>query len=406
MFKYIKIAWRNLWRNTRRTLITAASVFFGVFFAIFMTSVQKGSFENMIGNMARFYSGYIQIQQTDFKENPGVNNSFEMQEQLDKIINSNKNITASANRIQTFALASNETKSFPAMVFGVNPEDENSISQLSKHIEEGEYLKSGSKDLMIGKVLANNLNLFIGDSLILLGQGYHGVTAVGIYKVAATLDFPLPSLNKQIIYMDLANCQVFVSLQDKITSKIIMVENTEDVNKVMSDLDLGAGGDLVIYSWKDLMPELLNLIEGKEASSAMVKSLLFMIIGFGVWATIMMMMNERKRELGVMIAIGFQKSKLLFMMLTESFLIGIIGIISGLAVSYPIMWYMFKNPIILSGEMAETYETMGFEPKISFSANPEIFFNPAVTIMIIFMLVSLYQIYFVAKLKIVDSLKA
>lgn len=406
MFKYIKIAWRNLWRNTRRTLITAASVFFGVFFAIFMTSVQKGSFENMIGNMARFYSGYIQIQQTDFKENPGVNNSFEMQEQLDKIINSNKNITASANRIQTFALASNETKSFPAMVFGVNPEDENSISQLSKHIEEGEYLKSGSKDLMIGKVLANNLNLFIGDSLILLGQGYHGVTAVGIYKVAATLDFPLPSLNKQIIYMDLANCQVFVSLQDKITSKIIMVENTEDVNKVMSDLDLGAGGDLVIYSWKDLMPELLNLIEGKEASSAMVKSLLFMIIGFGVWATIMMMMNERKRELGVMIAIGFQKSKLLFMMLTESFLIGIIGIISGLAVSYPIMWYMFKNPIILSGEMAETYKTMGFEPKISFSANPEIFFNPAVTIMIIFMLVSLYQIYFVAKLKIVDSLKA
>lgn len=406
MFKFLKIAWRNLWRNTRRTLITSASVFFGVFFAIFMTSVQKGSFENMIGNMARFYSGYIQIQQTDFKENPGVNNSFQISQQFEERINTNKRITSSASRIQTFALASNETTSFPAIIFGVNPEDENFISQLSKHIEEGEYISGGSKDLMIGKVLANNLNLNVGDSLILLGQGYHGVTAVGIYKVAALLDFPLPDLSKQIIYMDLANCQEFVSIQGKITSKIIMVENTEDVNKVMSDLESGVGGDIVIYSWKDLMPELLNLIEGKEASGAMVKSLLFMIIGFGVWATIMMMMNERKRELGVMIAIGFQKSKLLFMMLTESFLIGIIGILSGLAVSYPIMWYMFKNPIILTGEMAETYKNMGFEPKISFSVNPEIFYNPAITIMIIFMLVSLYQIYFVAKLKIVDSLKA
>lgn len=406
MFKYLKIAWRNLWRNTRRTLITAASVFFGVFFAIFMTSVQKGSFENMIGNMARFYSGYIQIQQTDFKENPGVNNSFQISHQFEEQINTNKRITSSASRIQTFALASNETTSFPAIIFGVNPEDENFISQLSKHIEEGEYISGGSKDLMIGKVLANNLNLNVGDSLILLGQGYHGVTAVGIYKVAALLDFPLPDLSKQIIYMDLANCQEFVSIQGKITSKIIMVENTEDVNKVMSDLESGVGGDIVIYSWKDLMPELLNMIEGKEASGALVKSLLFMIIGFGVWATIMMMMNERKRELGVMIAIGFQKSKLLFMMLTESFLIGIIGILSGLAVSYPIMWYMFKNPIILTGEMAETYKNMGFEPKISFSVNPEIFYNPAITIMIIFMLVSLYQIYFVAKLKIVDSLKA
>ena len=405
MTKYIKIAWRNLWRNTRRTLITSSSVFFGVFFAVFMTSVQKGSFENMISNMARFYSGYIQIQQSDFKDNPGVNNSFQMAQQLKEVIDSNPKITSSANRVQTFALASNETKSFPAIIFGVNPEDENSISQLSKHIDEGEYISNGSKDLMIGKVLANNLNLAVGDSLILLGQGYHGQSAVGIYKVTGLLDFPLPSLSKQIVYMDIANCQEFTSIKELITSNAIMVESTDDVDKVMNDLLPYSTDEITIYSWQDLMPELLNLIEGKEASGAMVKSLLFMIIGFGVWATIIMMMNERKRELGVMIAIGFQKGKLLVMMMLESAFIGIIGVVSGLAVSYPIMWHLYKNPIYVTGEMAETYKSMGFEPKIAFSANPEIFYNPAITILIIFMLVSLYQIYFVAKLKVVDSIK-
>jgi len=405
MLKYIKIAWRNLWRNTRRTLITAASVFFGVFFAIFMTSVQKGSFENMIGNMARFYSGYIQIQQEDFKETPGVNNSFVISDELESAINNNTNITSSAKRIETFALASNEETSFPVMIFGVDPENENLISGLNKYIKKGEYIKNGSLDLMLGKMLAENLNLKVGDSLILLGQGFHGVSAVGIYKVAALLDFPLPSLSKQIVYMDLQNCQEFVSIQDRITSNIIMVDNTSKVKAVIKNLEGNVGDENAIYSWEDLMPELLNLIEGKEASSAIIKSLLFMIIGFGVWATIMMMMNERKRELGVMIAIGFQKGKLLIMMLIESSLIGVLGVLAGLVISYPIMLYFFKNPIIVTGEMAETYKSMGFEPKIAFSVDPEIFYNPAITVFLIFLLVSLYQIYFIARLKVVDSLK-
>ena len=120
----------------------------------------------------------------------------------------------------------------------------------------------------------------------------------------------------------------------------------------------------------------------------------------------MMMMHERRRELGVMVAIGFQKGKLLFMMLVESAFIGLIGIASGLIVSYPIFYYLYKNPIIVTGEMAETYESMGFEAKIAFSVSPEIFYNPAITIMIIFMIVSLYQIYYVAKLNVVKSLKS
>ena len=120
MLKYIKIAWRNLWRNTRRTLITSASVFFGVFFAIMMTSVQKGSFENMISNMAKFYSGYIQIQEVEFKESPGVNNSFVISDQLQNAINNNPNITSSTKRVETFALASNEDKSYPSFVIGID----------------------------------------------------------------------------------------------------------------------------------------------------------------------------------------------------------------------------------------------------------------------------------------------
>lgn len=406
MFKYIKIAWRNLWRNTRRTLITSASVFFGVFFAIMMTSIQKGSFENMISNMAKFYSGYIQIQEVDFKESPGVNHSFKLTDHLQNAINNNKLITSSTSRVETFALASNNDHSYPTLILGIQPEKENQKSELSKYVKDGSYLIDGSKDLLVGKILAQNLNIKVGDSLVLLGQGYHGMSAVGIYKIAGLLDFPLLDLSKQIIYMDIAVAQDFASIPEKITSNVIMVENTDMIDKVITALQPNIENDIIIYSWQDLMPELLNLIEGKQSSGVMIKTLLFMIIGFGVWSTIMMMMHERRRELGVMVAIGFKKGKLLFMMLIESAFIGVIGVLSGLIVSYPIFWYLFNNPIIITGDMASIYESMGFEPKIAFSVSPEIFYNPAITIMIIFMLVSLYQIYYIAKLDVIKSLKS
>jgi len=406
MFKYVKIAWRNLWRNKRRTLITSSSIFFGVFFAIMLTSIQKGSFENMIKNMAKFSTGYIQIQESEFKESPGVNHSFVFDTELQNAIANNLAVTSSSKRVETFALASNEDKSYPSFVIGIEPEKENEKSGLSKYVKDGEYITSGSPDILVGKIMAQNLNIEVGDSLVLLGQGYHGVSAVGIYKVAGLLDFPLLDLSKQIVYMDLPIAQEFSSLPNMITSNVIMVESTDMIEPVMENLKLKLGENQAIYSWQDLMPELLNLIEGKESGGVMIKTLLFMIIGFGVWSTIMMMMNERKRELGVMIAIGFKKGRLLFMILIESAFIGILGVLSGIVVSYPIFWYLFKNPIIVTGGIAETYESMGFEPKISFNISPEIFYNPAITILIIFMIVSLYQIYYVAKLNVVKSLKS
>ena len=368
--------------------------------------MQKGSFENMIGNMARFYTGYIQIQNKDFKESPGVNNSFTLDENIKSIIAKIPEITSSTNRVETFAIASHLDNTYPAMIYGVSPEQENEKSGLAKFVKEGEYLKNGSKDILVGDVLAKNLKIAPGDSLVLFGQGYHGVTAVGIYRVAGLLRFPLPELSKRIVYMDIANCQYFSSLPNKITSTTILVESTDDVGFVMSGLSDIQNNDLRIYTWQDLMPEILNLIEGKESSAAMVKTLLFMIIGFGVLSTVIMLMNERKRELAVMISIGFRKGRLLFMILVESMFIAVIGILSGLAASYPVFYYLYKNPIIITGKMAETYESMGFEAKISFSISPEIFITPAIVVMAIFMIVSLYQIYFIAKLDVVKSLKS
>ena len=356
--------------------------------------------------MVRFYSGYLQIQESEFKELRSVNNSFVVDADFEQKIDNSKIVTQSTQRIETFALAGSEKNSFPAMIFGVIPEKEEAISGIAKWIGDGNYISSGSKDILIGKVLAENLEIQVNDSLVLIGQGFHGISAAGIYKVAGLLDFPLPDLSKQVIYMDIKTVQDFLGLEDKITSLVLMVEIPDNVKPAADEITPILGEDLKIYTWDELQPELLNLIEGKTASTKVVKVLLFMIIGFGVLATIIMLMHERMRELGVMIAIGFQKTKIMVMIIIESFFIGLIGVLSGIAGSFPLIYYLYKNPIHVTGKMAETYKSMGFEPILKFSASPEIFISPAITVFIIFGLISFYQIYFVAKLNTVNALRA
>ncbi|MCB2207948.1 MAG: FtsX-like permease family protein [Bacteroidetes bacterium] len=406
MSTYFIIAWRNLWRNSRRTLITSASIFFGVFFAIFMSSLQQGSFENMVDNMVRFYSGYIQVQESDFNQHRSLNNSMHADDNFQHEIDNHALVTQSSQRIESFALASSDENSFPCMLFGIQPEKEEAISGVSKWLSEGNFIKPGSKDLLVGKVLAKNLKIGVNDSIVLIGQGYHGVSSAGIYRISGILDFPLPDLSKQLIYMDLQNAQEFFSMPGLITSQVVMVEKPEQVAQVIFDLAPKLGAEMKIYSWDTLQPELVSLIDGKTASGKIVKLLLFMVIGFGVWATIIMLMHERKRELGVMIAVGFQKTRIMIMIIIESAFIGLIGVLIGIGISYPIIWYLFNNPIHVTGEMAETYKSMGFEPVLKFGINPNIFLNPAFTILVIFTVLSIYEIWYVARLKTVTALKA
>ena len=406
MKTYFKLAWRNLWRSKKRTLITVASIFFGVFFVVMMSSLQKGSFENMIENMVRFYSGYIQIQHEGYQESKSLNKSMVYDDSLDSLLKNTEGITAFTHRIESFALASTGDKSFGALVFGILPEQENKISGIKKRVTEGEYIKPGSKGIMIGKGLASNLNIGVNDTLILLGQGYHGVTAAGKYHVIALLDFPINDMDNRFVYLDMEACRDLYDLGEKATSAVIMVKDPYVVDRVISKLKPGVSDELVVLSWKEIQAELENLISGKLASGKIVKAILFMVIGFGIWGTIIMLMSERKRELGIMIAVGVRKIRLVWIVAIESFFIGLLGVVSGAMASFPLVYYLFKNPIYVTGEVAKTYEDMGFEPVIKFGLQPDIFINPVITVFILFCFITIYPVVFIKKLKTVDALRA
>jgi ABC-type lipoprotein release transport system permease subunit len=406
MFSNIKLAWRNLWRNPRRTLITIASVFFGVLLSTIMSSMQEGSYSSMIDNVVKFYSGYIQIQHEEYWEDKTINNLMDPTEDLISTVTSVEEITHATRRLESFSLASSEDITRGSMIIGIDPANEQKVTGLKKWITKGEYLESGDNAVMVASELAKYLKLDIGDTITLYSMGYHGVTAAGIYPIKGILKFPAPELNRQTIYMPLELCMDFYGTNGLVTSVVLMIEDQYQLDKAMRKVEEKISSPYAALSWSEMQPELLQFVEADRAGAVVMKAILYILIGFGIFGTVMMMVMERRREMGVMVAIGMQKHKLAGILFYETVFIGLAGVLAGFVASMPVIGYFYNNPIELTGDAGRTMEQFGVEPYMYFSWLPRVFYNQVIVVFLMTAAIAVYPLLVSMKLKVHEALRA
>jgi ABC-type lipoprotein release transport system permease subunit len=469
--KNYKIAWRNLWRNKRRTLITAASVFFAVFFALLMRSLQLGSYDHMFRNAIESYTGYIQVQNEDFKENPTVDNAFEVTTEIQQILLRDKNINDIVPRFESFALASSGALTKGVLVMGIDPGKETllsnvkgrlvcyrltgkvidslkrsnlpgkfvsrldlykedgytseSILQLDLGISDKEapsvmpdikritsfkngYIAAGNQEALIGDRLAKYLKLDIGDTLVLVGQGYHGTTAAGKFRIAGIIRLPTSDIDNKIVYLPVDVCQEFFSAPGMLTSLVLSIRDKSDnkIKKTMISLGKEVQPPLRLLGWREMNELLINQMDADNKSGGIMVAILYMVIAFGIFGTVLMMTIERRREFGVLVAIGMQKSKLAAIVSIEMIYIGLLGILSGIVVAFPSIIIGQYNPIRLSGEYAKVYESYGMEPVMPFMPVNFYFLWQSVVVGIIVGIAIIYPVRKIYKMKLVNSLRA
>ncbi len=404
MRNYI-IAWRNLWRNKRRTLITLSSIFFGVLLAILMRSMQEGSYINMINNVVKFYSGFIQIHDKDFWENKTLYYAFQPSDSLNESVRQTEGVILMTNRLESFALIASGENTQSAVVVGIEPNHENQITSLSKWLVSGNYLVSGSRGALLAQELAANLHADVGDTIVLLSQGYYGSNEAQRFVIEGILSFPSPELNKKFCYLDLGTAQEFYSAEGMITSMVLMVPDYSDVNQVLTTIRNDLDPSYAAISWDEMQPEMVQMIRGDRAGGLVMIIILYIIIAFGILGTIIMMIAERKKELAIMVAVGMQKNKLGGILFMETLYIGLIGVLSGIIVSIPIVIIMVYNPIPLTGAAAQTMQDMGIEPLMFFSGAPDIFINQMITVFAITCLVSIYPFLSALSLNVIKWMR-
>ncbi len=471
MNEYLKIAWRNIWRNKRRTLITTASIFFAMFLALVMRSFQIGSYGHMIRSMVESYTGYIQIQSKDYWDDKTIDNSFEFNEQILKSVEENQNVSLVVPRLESFALASSGEQTKGVLVLGVDPEKEKMMTKLEdrlikyrltpealklilkeelpeklkeklKTLENNSYSNTGKLELdmefengdtekylpkilkhsrfenkyfhendngvLVADRLAKFLNLSINDTIILLGQGYHGYSAAGKYPIRGLVKIPNPELDNMLVYMNLPYCQELYSVDNRLTSLSIDLKNNKDksVKKTKKSLILELDQEIyAIKDWKELNPELVQQIESDNGGGLIMIGILYMIVAFGIFGTVLMMTTERRREFGVMVAVGMQKYKLGIIVTCEMIMIGLLAIVSGIIASIPIIQYYYHNPVQLTGDMAKTIENYGMEPVMPMAWQADFFLTQTLIVILLVGVAIFYPIYTITRIKVIKALR-
>ena len=403
---YLKLAWRNIWRNKRRTFITIVSIVLAVVLAVFMRAMQLGMYDGMIRNVVGAFTGYVQVHALGYWEERSLDNSITFDAGLEQMLVALDGVEAVVPRIQSFALSSCGELTKGALITGVDPAKEGYLSDLHEKIEKGEVFGINDDKVLVAKGLAQYYDASVGDTIVFIGQGYHAMTAAGKYEISGIIDLNNPRLNNITVLMPLPTMQRYLGTDDIVTTLIIAKEErarTEDVTT-----SLIAALDPAIYevmNWHELMPELDQTIVADSIGGLIMVFILYMIITFGIFGTVLMMTEERMYEFGVLISIGMKRHKLMITIFLETVLLSLIAVTIGALLITPVVHYFNANPIELTGNGAEAMEKFGFDPVIPMLIDYSIQATHAGIICVVTVLMAFYPLWVISRVDPVRAMK-
>lgn len=401
----LTLAWRNIWRNRQRSIITMTSIAGAVLLSIATVSLQRGVFDRLIENLVSLYSGYIQVHGKGYWNEQTLENSFELSDSLAAAIEAKPGVQAAAPRLEAFALASAGEKTRGCLVVGIDPGREQALTGLKDKVVDGAYLQHGGSAVLLAEGLAEKLQLRVGDTVVLLSQGYYGSPAAGQYRIEGLLHFGSPELNQRVCYLDLPAAQTWLDAQGRATALALNLKRAGDLQPVKASVQAGLPDSLYeVMTWEEMMPEIIQHIRTDTAGTYIYLGVLYLLISFGIFSTLLMMLAERCREFGVLVALGMRKNLIARMILLETALLTLLGSLAGTLISFPIVWYLHAHPIRLGGETAKIYERFGFEAIFPAALRADIFYNQTLAILLLGLALALYPTLKVLKLEPVKAM--
>lgn len=401
-----KLARRNIWRNRGRTLISASAILFAVLLAISMSSFQQGAWDSTINGVVNSYFGHVQIHKKGYWEEQIIDSAFAYQA-VTKDLLQQEGVQAVLPRLEEFALFAHHEETKGKRIIGTNPALEDQLSSLKSLLVEGTYLQQDDDGILIADTMAREFNLKIGDTLAVLGQGYHGTQAVGKYPVRGFVKYNMPQM-KQMIFMTIQQAQELFYADGLATTLIVIPDDYNDSESLTASLQKNIDPKFEVMHWKELIPDLLQAKELDTAGNKIVMGILYLIIGFAIFGTILMMVKERQYEFGVLTAIGMKRSQLGQMIWMETMIIGLVGAFLGMLIAFPIVYHFHTNPIdvaMMGEEATKVYADFGIPAVIPFTLNWKIFMDQAVNIMLMLTFFSIYPIWTILRLKPVEAMR-
>lgn len=387
----IKLAWRNVFRNKRRTLITLMMIQFAVVLATFLSALRFGIMDTQIENVVGGFKGYAAVCDTGYIKEPIIDRAIPYSDATKKRLIDNKDIEVFSPRVIGGGSMSCGDKFKVMQIVGVFPKMEDSLTHLSKKLIKGRFLE-GTGEVLLGSSLAERLKADLDSIVFLTGAGYHGNSANLMLRVVGIVKLPNIQENKRTGFVTITEAYEGFAMEGLVSNIAMSFKDNSDAIEIVKEMKPSFKGNLGVYSWDEIDEPLYMLVLVNDAANVIVTGMLYFIISFGLFGTILMMLSERKKEFGVLIAIGMSKTRLGFLVFLENIFLAIIGTIIGFLVAFPIVYYFYYFPIELSGSEAEGMIKVGFEPVLRISVDIGIFIWQAAIVLFMSTLFSLYPI--------------
>ena len=404
----LRLAWRNLWRHARRTWLTIGAMVFSNMLLVFMISLQFGMYGLMIDNTLKVFTGHIQVQAPGYKDDQKMRQVVPNVRPLaDRLRNELGNDDVAA-RAWAFALASSEERSYGIGIYGVQPTFEPRVSSIPGLVGDGRYLEDVDADeIVIGSILARNLRVGVGDELTLLGSGVDGSFAAAVVTVVGIFDSGIPDLDRNVAQMPLGAFQAMFYMEGAGHQVVLFGESLRDVEPLRQRVEalLPQDEDLVVLNWDELQPGLKQAIQADISSAFFMYFILVILVAFSVLNTQLMSVLERTREFGIVMALGLKAGRLGRLVMLETTLMGIIGLVLGAIVGGIVTSWFSANGLAMPG-MEEMAAQFNLPPRMYPSVNVFTLLLGPLVVFLFTLLAAAYPALRLHKMHIVTAMRA
>lgn len=404
---FLKIAWRSITRNTRRSLITLIAVSIAVMGLIYIQAQVNGENTQVITNSTEILSGQIQVHKKGFIDDPLLSKRIKEPQKVSEILEKEANIKAFTPRIESGGLLSTGDKSIASSIMGIRPSSEMSVTTMYKGVMPGgRYLTDDDTGkIVLGKRIAEKLNAKEGDKVIILTQAADGSIGAGRYELVGRLDTGMEEVDDMAAFITLKDAQELFSTGDEVSGFAMSLKNKEKMAETIKNLkpleDMGLEND----PWQKLVPFLVTVQNLHRATLNFFLFIVFFIIGIGLMNTIYMSTLERTREFGIMLAVGTTPGQLVRIVMYEALLLGGLGVLLGSLFGLALTGYFAYYGIDLSGYGEETLKIAALSDRLYPIMEPSHFISTSVWVFIITLVVSIYPAIKASRIEPVSAIR-
>ncbi len=408
-----QLAWRNLWRSPRRTVITLCALALGLLLAVMFTALQDRSFADMIDLAARMGSGHVVVQDEGYLDAPSLKRTVPHAEDLAGTVGALPGVARAIPRITGPVMLATAGRSYGAYFLAVDPALEDATSfAFGTALSSGEMIASAdSKDIVLGARLAKNLHVGLGEKVVYTLMDKHGELASGVARLSGVVTTGAESTDRAIAILPRrAVAETLGYAPDEATLIAVTASDPRRADGVKADVSAVLGTGLRASTWNEVNPELQGFIAMKVGGARFMELVILILVAASIFNTLFVSVLERTREFGIMLAIGYAPRQIFSLVLWESLLLALVGVVAGCVITAPIYGYLAANPIDLSGVYAEQGQNMdiagvGLSPTLKVGIFPESFAVIVVVLVLTTLAAGLYPAWRAGRTVPVDTIK-